>query len=136
MAVLTLLMAGRAMTLAYIHRAGGEQAGDPPSAWLMPLLGDAVIGLSAFLVAYIILKKNGLWVWTSIIVWNVVAIWDALSAYIIHISNPWPEFFMIMHLGPMMFFAAAAIHIVILVLACKRQTRQLFVNHNTTGDSN
>ena len=61
----------------------------------MPLIGDAVIGLSALVVAYLIWKKRGLWVWTSVIVWNVVAIWDALSAFVIQTTNPWPEFFML-----------------------------------------
>lgn len=50
MAVLTAMLIGRAMTLAFIHRAGGEGVGDPPAAWLMPLLGDAVIGVSGLLV--------------------------------------------------------------------------------------
>jgi len=79
MFVLTLMMCGRMMTLAYIHRAGGSAVGDPPAAWLMPLIGDAVIGISGLVVAYIILRKTGLWAWTAIVTWNVVAIWDAIS---------------------------------------------------------
>ena len=90
--LLTLMLAGRAMTLAFIHRAGGENPGDPPAAWLMPLVGDAVIGLTGVLMAYLIMKRTGLFVWTAIITWNVVAIWDAMSAFIIHLTNPWPEF--------------------------------------------
>ena len=95
MLILTLLLSGRAMTLAFIHRAGGTMPGDPPAAWLMPLIGDAVIGISALWIAFLIVKKTGLWVWTVIVVWNSLAIWDALSAYIIHTTNPWPDFFMI-----------------------------------------
>ena len=44
--VLTLMLSGRAMTLAFLHRAGGEAPGDPPIAWFMPLLGDAIVGLT------------------------------------------------------------------------------------------
>jgi hypothetical protein len=119
MLILTLLLSGRAMTLAFISRAGGTNPGDPPSAWLMPLLGDAVIGVTGLLIAFLILKKQGLWVWVAIIVWNALAIWDALSAFIVHTTNPWPEFFMIRLLGPSMFFAAAAMHLANLVLASR-----------------
>lgn len=127
MFILTLLLSGRAMTLLFIHRAGGTMPGDPPIAWLMPLIGDAVIGVSALWIAYLILKKTGLWVWTTIITWNALAIWDALSAFIIHITNPWPEFFMIKLLGPSMFFSAALMHLVIIILACQADARSKFL---------
>jgi hypothetical protein len=114
--ILTLMLCGRAMTLAFIARAGGPNPGDPPAAWLMPLLGDAVIGVTGLVLAYLILKQAGLWVWTTIIVWNALGIWDALSAYIIHMTNPWPEFFMIQTFGASMFFVASAMHLAIIVL--------------------
>ncbi len=123
MFILTLLLSGRAMTLLFIHRAGGTMPGDPPIAWLMPLIGDAVIGVSALWIAYLILKKTGLWAWTTIITWNALATWDALSAFIIHLTNPWPEFFMINLLGPSMFFAASFMHLVIIILACRPEER-------------
>ncbi len=121
--ILTLMLTGRAMTLAFIHRVGGEAAGDPPIAWLMPLLGDAIIGLSGVVVAYLIWRHRGLFVWTAIVVWNVVAIWDALSAFVIHLTVPWPEFFMIQLFGSSMFFAASAMHGLILVLICRAPFR-------------
>jgi hypothetical protein len=121
---LTLMLSGRAMTLAFIHRVGGSLPGDPPPAWLMPLVGDAVIGITGLWVAYLILRKTGLWVWTTVIVWNSLAIWDALSAFAIHTTNPWPEFFMIKLMGPSMFFAASAMHLAIIVLACWPDVRK------------
>ncbi len=124
MFVLTLMLSGRAMTLAFIHRVGGAMQGDPPAAWLMPLIGDAEIGLTAIWIAFLILKKTGLWVWTAILVWNSLAIWDAISAYIIHTTNPWPEFFMIKLMGPSMFFAASAMHLIIIALACRSDVRE------------
>jgi len=125
--LLTLMLAGRAMTLAFIDRAGGTEVGDPPAAWLMPLVGDAVIGVSAIAVAFLIWKKRGLWVWTTIIVWNSLAIWDALSAYMIHRTNPWPEFFMIQLFGASMFFAAAAMHLGIILLAWQPDVKEWFL---------
>lgn len=127
MLVLTLMLAGRAMTLAFIGEAGSSVAGAPPAAWLMPLIGDAVIGLSAIGIAYLILKKTGLWVWTTIIVWNVVAIWDALSAFIIHLTNPWPSFFMLEMFGASMFFMASAMHLIIILLASQPAMRAHFL---------
>jgi len=127
MLILTLMLSGRAMTLAYIHRAGGAMPGDPPAAWLMPLMGDAVIGITGLFVAYLIWYRVGLWAWTTIIVWNAIAIWDALSAFIIHTTNPWPEFFMLELLGSSMFFAASAMHIMVLVLACRPAVRKQYL---------
>lgn len=111
------------MTLAYIHRAGGLEPGDPPAAWLMPLLGDAVIGLSGLLIIYLIVSRRGMFVWTAVIVWNAIAIWDAMSAFIIHLTNPWPEFFMIQIFGPFMFFAASAMHLAAIYLASRKSLR-------------
>ena len=133
MAVLTFLLSGRAMTLAFLTRVGGTNMGDPPQAWLMPLIGDALIGITALLLLYLMLRHRGLWVWTAIIVWNVVAIWDALSAYLISLTNPWPEFFMIRFFGPAMFFAASAMHLLIIILAMRREIRTYFLGE--MGDS-
>lgn len=118
--ILLLMMSGRAMTLAFIQRAGGNMPGDPPAAWLLPLIGDAIIGISALWIAYLFLKRSGLWVWTTIVVWNALAIWDTLSAYIISITNPWPEFFMLQMLGPSMFFASAAMNLIVLYILSQR----------------
>ena len=125
--ILTLMLTGRAMTLAFLHRAGGDAPGDPPIAWLMPLLGDAIVGLSGLAIAYLIWQRRGLFVWTAIVVWNVVAIWDALSALIIHLTVPWPAFFMIQVFGSSMFFMASAMHGLILVLVCRPPLRQKFL---------
>ncbi len=98
----------------------------------MPLIGDAVIGLSALAVAYLIWKKRGLWVWTSVIVWNVVAIWDALSAFVIQMTNPWPEFFMLQLVGPVMFFAASAMHLILLFLMSRKLACDYYLQQNNS----
>lgn len=128
--LLTFMLIGRAMTLAFISRVGGSNSGDPPSAWLMPLIGDAVIGLTGLFIIYLLIKKVGLWVWVTIIVWNAVAIWDALSAYIIHLTNPWLEFFMLKLMSSSMFFVASAIHIVLIYLVSSKELRsRLLLRH-------
>ena len=115
------------MTLAFVTQAGGADPGDPPAAWLMPLMGDAIIGVSGIWIAYLIVKKTGLWVWTTILIWNVVAIWDALSAFIVHKTNPWPDFFMIEIFGSSMFFIASLMHLAIIVLLNQHETKSHYL---------
>lgn len=130
--ILTLMLTGRAMTLAFIHRAGGDGLGDPPLVWLMPLIGDAVVGLSGLVIAYLIWMRQGLAVWTAIVVWNVVAIWDAMSAFVIHLTVPWPEFFMVQMFGSSMFFMASAMHFVILILVIRNPLRSELITSERT----
>ena len=124
---LTLMLCGRAMTLAFITRAGGADPGDPPAAWLMPLIGDAVIGVTGLSIAYLILNKTGLWVWTSILIWNALAIWDALSAFIVHKTTPWPGFFMTETFGSSMFFAASLLHLAIIALLNQQEVKSHYL---------
>ena len=128
--VLTLMLTGRTMTLAFIHRAGGGAVGDPPIARLMPLIGDSVVGLSGLLIAYLIWAQRGLAVWTLVVVWNAVAIWDAMSAYIIHLTVPWPEFFMVQLFGASMFFMASAMHLVILIMVVRDPLRSELIGED------
>jgi len=125
--VITMLLSGRAMTMAFIADAGSGVAGDPPAAWLMPLVGDALIGLSALAIGYLIVRGRGLAAWVAIVVWNVIGIWDALSAFLVNESTPWPEFFMIEVFGASMFFAASAMHLVNLSLITHRELRNHYL---------
>lgn len=126
--VLTVILSGRAMTLAFIHRAGGHGPGDPPIAWLMPLIGDAVIGITGVFILFLIFRGRNTAAWITIICWNVVAIWDALSAFIISVTNPWPEFFMYKLMGPSMFFAASAMHLTVIYLVTRPHIKSQFVS--------
>ena len=128
---ITLMLAGRAMTLALIGDAGSGAAGSPPAAWLMPLVGDAVIGISALAIAYLVVRGRGLAAWTTIVVWNAIGIWDALSAYLIHESVPWPEFFMIEIFGSTMFIAATALHLINLWLVSRSEVRSHYLDGAT-----
>ncbi len=123
-ALVVLMLAGRAMTLAFIGQVGTGAAGAPPDAWLMPLVGDAVIGLAAPFVAWLVLRGRGLTAFSAVLVWNALGIWDALSALLVHLSVPWPEFFMVQIFGWTMFVAASVMHAgVIVALAGPLRTR-------------
>ena len=130
---ITLLLSGRAMTIAFVARAGNGGPGDPPAAWLMPIIGDAAIGLSAFAVAYLLVRGRGLGAWVVIVSWNILGIWDALSAFLVHQSVPWNEFFMIETFGPSMFFAASAMHLVNVSLISRQDVRSHYLGHPGRG---
>lgn len=125
---LTLLLSGRAMTLFFLADVGGPNPSDPPAAWLMPLVGDAVVGVSALLVLALIWFRAGRIAWLLLIVWNAVAIWDALSAFLVNLSTPWPSFFMLQLIGWPMFFVAALMHVACIVIAARPATRELFLH--------
>ena len=110
------------MTLAFLGRVGGTAYGDPPAAWLMPLAGDAVIGLGALVVSFMLWRRTR-GAWATALAFHVVAAWDALSAYLIHLTVPWPTFFMVERLGSSMFFGALAMHTLCIVLLVNRQVR-------------
>ena len=133
MAGITLLLAGRAMTLSYVLQAGGPSPTDPPAAWLMPLIGDAIIGVSAIWVAYLLIKESGLWVWAVVLVWNAIAIWDAMSAFVISTTNPWPDFFMLQTFGPSMFFIASLMHLAVIIMATLPSVKQQLIGYSTAS---
>ncbi len=125
-AVLTLMAAGRAMTLPFIGRAGDGGPGDPPEVWLMPLIGDAAVGLGAAAIALAMWRLQSPATWVAAMMWNAVAAFDAIAAFIVETTAPWPEFFMLELLGRSMFFAAAAMHLAIIGLLSTDEVRNRF----------
>lgn len=123
---LILMLAGRAMTIPFIGRAGGSGIGDPPKAWIMPLLGDAAVGVSALVVAYLVWKRPQPSSWLVAVVWSAIGAFDALAALVIEVSFPWPEFFMLDLFGRPMFFMAVAAHALIIYLLTRSEVRSGF----------
>ena len=114
------------MTLGWIARAGDGGSGDPPAAWLMPLLGDAAVGLAAIAVAVVMWTRPAPLTWAAAIAWSAIAAFDAVAAFIVDTQAPWPEFFMLELFGRMMFFAAAALHVAIIWLLTRSTVRLHF----------
>ena len=123
---LTVMAAGRAMTIPYIGRAGDGGAGDPPEQWLMPLIGDAAVGVAAIAIAVLLVVRPSPVVWVSAVVWNAIAAFDALAAFVVDTTAPWGSFFMLEAFGRPMFFAAAALHVVLIALLSGRDMRDRF----------
>ena len=127
--VLTLMASGRAMTLAFIHRAGDGGIGDPPDAWLMPLWGDAIVGSTALVVAWLLWQRPVPSSWVLAVVWSAIATFDAFAAYLVDVATPWPDFFMIDLFGRAVFFAAAALHLLIIGLLARPDVRTTYGVH-------
>ena len=126
---LTVMASGRAMTIAFIHRAGDGGAGDPPDAWLMPLWGDASVGVAALGVAWLLWKRPSPSSWIIAVIWSSIAAFDALAAYVVDVATPWPDFFMIEIFGRARFFAAAAMHLLIIWLLLRPNVRDSYGVH-------
>lgn len=124
--VLIVMASARAMTLPFISRAGKGGVGDPPDAWLMPLVGDAVIGLAAIAVAILAWRSPTPGTWAATIAWSAIGAFDAVAALLVEVSTPWPEFFMLELFGRSMFFAAVALHIAIIVLVTRQDALDEF----------
>jgi hypothetical protein len=82
----------------------------------MPLVGDAFIGLSALLVAYLVLLRPTPASWTVAVIWTSLGAFDAAAALLVEVSVPWPEFFMLEIFGRGMFLAAIGLHLGVLAL--------------------
>ncbi len=123
---ITAIASGRAMTLAFIPRAGDGGPGDPPEAWLMPLLGDAAVGIAAIATTIALLRLRSPAVWALAIAFHSVAAFDALAALIVEVVTPWPDFFMLQVFGRSMFVAAALMHGVALALLSSAEVRAHF----------
>lgn len=123
---LVAMASGRAMTLAFVSRAGDGGAGDPPRVWLMPLIGDAAVGLTALGVAWLIWKRPSPTAWTIAVTWSAIGAFDAIAALLVEITAPWPEFFMLEIFGRTMFFAAAGLHLFIIALLVQHDVLEHF----------
>ena len=124
--VLVVMSVRRAGTLAFSLRVGYGGPSDPPDAWLLPLVGDAVVGVAAIGVAIALWRQRTPTTWLVAIVWSAIAAFDALAAFLVEVSVPYPDFFLLETVGRPAFFAAATMHIVIIVLLHRPDVRRQF----------
>ncbi len=89
----------------------------------MPLVGDAAIGLTAPIVAFMLWRMPSARSWLIAVVWTSIAAFDAAAAWLVEVSSPWPEFFMLEIFGRAMFPAAIALHVTILAMLLRSTER-------------
>ena len=66
---------------------GNERAA--PSEWVLPLIGDFIIGTTAFFLVYGILKKPSSFLWGILLSWNILGLIDLIGAIAISLSAPY-----------------------------------------------
>ena len=57
----------------------GNERGAPPE-WVLALIGDFIIGTTAFFLVYGILKKPSYLIWVLLLSWNILGLIDLLGA--------------------------------------------------------
>ena len=57
----------------------GNERGAPPE-WVLALIGDFIIGITAFFLVYGILKKPSYLIWVLLLSWNILGLIDLLGA--------------------------------------------------------
>ena len=57
----------------------GNERGAPPE-WVLALIGDFIIGTTAFFLVYGILKKPSYLIWGLLLSWNILGLIDLLGA--------------------------------------------------------
>jgi len=57
----------------------GNERGAPPE-WVLALIGDFIIGTTAFFLVYAILKKPSYLIWVLLLSWNILGLIDLLGA--------------------------------------------------------
>ena len=57
----------------------GHERGAPPE-WVLALIGDFIIGTTAFFLVYGILKKPSYLIWVLLLSWNILGLIDLLGA--------------------------------------------------------
>ncbi|MDX2362450.1 MAG: hypothetical protein QNK23_16705 [Crocinitomicaceae bacterium] len=62
--------------------------GENPDAWFAPWLSDAVLGLLAPYMIYLALKKNGVKVWASLLVYNSIGAFDYVHGLLTQWTDP------------------------------------------------
>ena len=57
----------------------GNERGAPPE-WVLALIGDFIIGTTAFFLVYSILKKPSYLIWGLLLSWNILGVIDLIGA--------------------------------------------------------
>ena len=60
-----------------------------PSEWLVSLVGDFIIGITALFLVYHIIKKPSAILWGLLLSWNVLGLFDLFGAIVISFIIPY-----------------------------------------------
>lgn len=69
---------------------GRERAASPD--WIVSIAGNTLIGLFAIFLGYYILKKPSRMLWSLLLCWNAVGLFDVIGAFSQTIFSPFAPF--------------------------------------------
>jgi len=79
--IITAVMTIRVAAIMFLPEAARPES--PLVSFLIPFLGDTIVGLTAPIIAVLLWKWNTLGAWTAAIAWHTLAIWDSASAAVL-----------------------------------------------------
>lgn len=83
---LTALMTYRLLPLVSYADLGGSV----PISWVNPFTGDILVGATAPIMTYLLIRYRTLAVWTFVVVWHALGIWDYMTGVILDVVDPIP----------------------------------------------
>ena len=66
-----------------------ENERSAPSEWIVPFVGDFIIGITALFLVYYIIKKPSAILWGLLLSWNVLGLFDLFGAIVISFIVPY-----------------------------------------------
>ena len=60
-----------------------------PSEWIVPFVGDFIIGITALFLVYYIIKKPSTILWGLLLSWNVIGFLDLIGAINVSFEAPY-----------------------------------------------
>ena len=66
-----------------------ENERSAPSEWIVPFVGDFIIGITAVFLVYQIIKKPSAILWGLLLSWNVLGLFDLFGAIVISFIVPY-----------------------------------------------
>jgi len=69
-------------------------AGRAPDAWLYPGIVDVLVGITAPVIAYLLWRKRGPWIWLVALVWFTLSMLDHAGAFAVALTTAIPQAFL------------------------------------------
>ena len=60
-----------------------------PSEWIVPFVGDFIIGITALFLVYYIIKKPSSILWGLLLSWNIIGLLDLIGAINVSFAAPY-----------------------------------------------
>ena len=80
----TMMRAFMGIQLPTLEMFGGEN----PDAWFAPWISDAILGLLAPFMIYLLLKRRGIMIWAGLLIYNAIGAFDYTHGLMVQWTDP------------------------------------------------